>query len=238
MLSSSAASSAKVTATPAPSQMAADGSTAPAVGEAPLNLLLAALLLGVLLGVSLTGGAVYLLRKPEPPAIMLQPPPPPAPTATPLPTATPAPLTVFVSGAVAQPGLYTLPASARVGDALAAAGGLSPEADAALVNQAERLWDGAQVHVPTRVQEAAAPEPPAGVSGQPGSTPVGETSGGARVNINTASLEELISLPGIGSSKAAAIIANRPYDTPQDLERVPGIGAKTVERLLDLITVR
>ncbi len=240
MLSSSAASSAKTPPANAPSQTVASDPTSPAVGEAPLNLLLAALLLGVLLGVLLTGGAVYLLRRPEPPAIVLQPPPPPAPTATPLPTATPAPLTVFVSGAVAQPGLYTLPASARVGDALAAAGGLSPEADAALVNQAERLWDGAQVHVPSRVEEAAAPEPPAGVSGQPGSAPSGEknSGSGSRVNINTASLEELISLPGIGSSKAAAIIANRPYDTPQDLERVPGIGAKTVERLLDLITVR
>ncbi len=235
MLSSAAPS----TEPPTPHRSSAGDPPATGTGDPPLNLLLAALLLGVLLGVLLTGGAVYLLRKPEPPAIVLQPPPPPAPTTTPLPTATPAPLTVFVSGAVAQPGLYTLPASARVGDALAAAGGLAPEADAALVNQAERLWDGAQVHVPERAAEPEASEPPAGVSGQPDpASTEGESPATGRVNINTASLDALTTLPGIGPSKAAAIIANRPYDSPQDLERVPGIGPKTVERLLDWITVR
>jgi len=154
----------------------------------------------------------------------------------------PSPLTVFVSGGVARPGLYVLGWDARVGDALAAAGGLQTGVDGAQVNQAKRLFDGAQVHVPLAESLSAASsgggEPPPGLSGSLAlSGPVGGAADGL-VNLNTASADGLMSLPGIGPSKAAAIIANRPYDTVDDLDRVPGFGAKMIDQLRELITTR
>lgn len=205
-------------------------------------------LLGLLTSLLLVGGSVLLLRRPQPAPIVLQPPPTPVPTATPAPPPTPGPITVFVSGAVAAPGLVDLPGDARVGDALSAAGGLTADADPALVNQAQLLWDGAQVHVPAALPTESpgstalfATAPPAGVSGGDagfvaGALP-GSPSAGGRVDINRASAQELETLPGVGPARAQAIIDNRPYATVADLQRVPGIGTKTLEAMLDLITV-
>jgi len=204
------------------------------------------LALGALLATVIIGLLLFLLRKPEPAPIVLHAPPTPAPTATPLPSPTPSPVTVFVSGGVAQPGLYVLAWDARVGDALAAAGGLQEGVDGALVNQAERLFDGAQVHVPLTEESPSTAisqnGPPPGLSGtlsspMPQAGPSSEATGGL-VNLNTASAEALMGLPGIGPSKAAAIIANRPYDSVDDLDRVPGFGAKTVDQLRELVTTR
>ena len=201
--------------------------------------------LGMLLLAVIIGLLLYFLDKPDPAPIVLHPPPTPAPTATPQPTPTPSPLTIFVSGGVALPGVYQLGWEARVGDALTAAGGLQAGVDGALVNQAERLFDGAQVHVPEAVENSATISeggPPPGlsgavaVSGQAGGAASG--SAGGLVNLNTASAEGLMTLPGVGPSKAAAIIANRPYDAVDDLDRVPGFGAKTIEQLRELVTTR
>lgn len=231
--------------THSPSPQAPNPHTASPSGAVVLTPLLAAQLigLGVLLATVIIGLFLLLLRKPEPQPIVLHPPSPPEPTATPLPTATPSPLTVFVSGGVAQPGLYTLAWNARVGDALAAAGGLQEGVDGARVNQAERLFDGAQVHVP-EVEEAetssAATQggPPPGLSGTITlAAPVGGSASGL-VNLNTASAEGLMTLPGIGPSKAAAIIANRPYQSVDDLDRVPGFGEKTIDQLRDFVTTQ
>ena len=224
----------------------AESSTATRGQGASGHFHLFSFLLGLLIALVLIGGTLLLTRRPDPPPITLHPPPTPAPTATPQPPATPAPITVFVSGAVHAPGLYALPATARVGDALADAGGLSANADAVAINQAELLWDGAQVHVPAKVDESVGLdsggmrstviEPPAGVSGAQ-AAPAAQSggAGGALINVNSASPAELETLPGIGPSKAAAIIANRPFDSIDDLERVPGIGAKTMEQLRELI---
>ena len=203
-------------------------------------------LLGFLLCAILAGALMWQLRRPTPPPIVLHPPPTPAPTETPAPTATPGPLFVFVSGGVHSPGMYELPAGARVGDALARAGGLLDGADPALVNQAELLFDGAQVHVPLPQSpraEAASTSgaPSAGLSGQSSPAAAGASSNapsGGLVNVNTASLEVLTTLPGIGPSKAAAIIAERPFDSVEELERVPGIGPKTIATLAPLVKVR
>ena len=203
-------------------------------------------MLGFLLCAILAGALMWQLRRPTPPPIVLHPPPTPAPTETPAPTATPGPLFVFVSGGVHSPGMYELPAGARVGDALARAGGLLAGADPALVNQAELLFDGAQVHVPLPQSpraEAASTSgaPSAGLSGQSSPAAAGASSNapsGGLVNVNTASLEVLTTLPGIGPSKAAAIIAERPFDSVEELERVPGIGPKTVATLTPLVKVR
>jgi competence protein ComEA len=179
---------------------------------------------------------MILLRR-EPPPIVLHPPPTPAPTATLPPTATPGPVTVYVSGAVHQPGLYTLPDGARVGDAVNAAGGFADEANPAAVNLAQRLGDGAQVHIPTAAEQA--PPPVAGLSGVlPTPTPtVATAASSVRININSATAAELETLPGIGPARAADIIANRPYTSIDDLDRVPGIGAATIANLRELITV-
>lgn len=194
-------------------------------------------LLGLLTALVLVGGSTLLLRRADPPPIVLHPPPTAAPTATPLPTATPAPIIVFVSGAVVRSGIYSLVATARVADAIVAAGGVTGEANAAIINQAEPLWDGAQVHVPSLLPADVAPEPPTGVSGvAERSAPAATQSSGGLINLNSATATDLETLPGIGPSKAAAIMANRPYSTVDDLERVPGIGARTLEQLRPLVT--
>lgn len=201
-------------------------------------------LLGLLTALVLVGGSTLLLRRADPPPIVLHPPPTAAPTATPLPTATPAPIIVFVSGAVVRSGIYSLAPTARVADAIAAAGGVTGEANATIVNQAEPLWDGAQVHVPSLAPATAnvAPEPPTGVSGVAADSALagGQSSGvnAGLINLNTATATDLESLPGIGPSKAAAIIANRPYNTVDDLDKVPGIGPSTLEQLRPLVTVQ
>jgi competence protein ComEA len=208
-------------------------------------------LLGALTTLAVVGGAQWLIRKPDPPAVVLHAPPTaaptetPAPTSTPLPTATPLPITVYVSGAVVQPGLYQLPSEARLGDALQAAGGVTADAASGLINQAETLWDGAHVRVPTLNEAASAPPATAGLAGS--TSPSADASrgaganlvaGGVLINLNSATLEQLDSLPGIGPSKAQAILDSRPYSTVDDLERVPGIGASTIAQLRELVTVQ
>lgn len=235
----------------APLSQESSSPTGPPEPSAPVILtpMLAAQLvgLGMLLMAVVIGLLLFFLDKPDPAPIVLHSPPTPAPTATPLPSPTPSPVTVFVSGGVARPGVYQLGWDARVGDALAAAGGLLAGVDGARVNQAERLFDGAQVHVPDGSEEnpaesVAAAGPPPGISGTAADAgaPVSASGsgGGGLVNLNTASAEGLMALPGIGPSKAAAIIANRPYDGVDDLDRVPGFGPKTVDQLRELVTTR
>ncbi len=148
------------------------------------------------------------------------------------PAPTQAPITVHVDGAVQSPGVYTLPLGSRVGDAIQAAGGAREDAAAGAVNLASRLEDGARVWVQPAI---AAPD---------NLTPSGETPAlpglASRININTASAEELEALPGIGPATAAKIVAYReehgPFSTAGDIQNVSGIGPATFERLEPLIT--
>lgn len=213
----------------------------PADPPSPMRAVLLPYLLGLLTAFTLAGAGIFVLRRPDPPPIQVMAPPTPAPTATAAPTPTPGPIVVYVSGAVAAPGTFTLAPDARIADAITAAGGLRTDADSAQVNQAQHLFDGAQVHVPTA---GAAPVPVAGLSGLlPTPTPASravtvDVSAGGLIDLNTATQTELETLPGIGASKAAAIIANRPYVTVDDLDRVPGIGPSTLAQLRPLVGVQ
>lgn len=156
-----------------------------------------------------------------------------------LPAPTLAPMMVHVDGAVMQPGVYALPRDGRVVDAIQAAGGLGPKADEGAINLASRLQDGDKLTIPAVGTPAALPfsstPPPVRSNSIPESTP------GALVNINTAALDELQTLPGIGATRAQDIIdyrvAHGSFATIHDLEKVTGIGPATFERLKTLITV-
>jgi competence protein ComEA len=148
----------------------------------------------------------------------------------------PATLTVHVVGAVARPGVYALATGARVAEAVAAAGGLLGNAEQAGVNLARPVADGEQIVVPVQGQAPQLPATPAAGAG------AGAARAAGPVDLNTASVSDLDTLPGVGPATAAKIIADRtengPFRSAEDLMRVPGIGAKRFETLKDLVTVR
>ncbi|MEX0953334.1 MAG: helix-hairpin-helix domain-containing protein [Nitriliruptoraceae bacterium] len=135
-------------------------------------------------------------------------------------------VTVHVTGAVHTPSLVHLDAGSRVADAIHAVGGAIADADLQVVNLARRLTDGEQVHVP-RIGER---------EGGGATTPDG------RVDVNRADAATLQSLPGVGPTRAAAIVSHRerhgPFTTPGDLRAVNGIGEATFQTLADLVVVR
>ena len=147
----------------------------------------------------------------------------------------PAEVVVHAAGAVAVPGIHRLPAGSRVADLLAAAGGPTPDADLDRVNLAAALTDGAQVRFP-RVGEPAAPAP----IGGPASGDEAD-AGAAPVDLNTASLAELESLPGVGPTIASAIVEHRerngPFRSVEDLLDVAGIGPAKLDQLRGAVTV-
>ena len=167
---------------------------------------------------------------------------------------------VHVAGAVNNPGVYTLPAQGRAVDAIAAASGAAADADLDRVNLAGTLSDGVQIYVPHR-GETAAPaqiQPNGGTAN--GAAQNGASQGGTQpqpartltasgsaqkgstpVNINTATAEELQSLPRIGPAMAQRIIAWREahggFRSVDELDAVPGIGPSMLENLRPLVTV-
>jgi competence protein ComEA len=153
------------------------------------------------------------------------------------------PLRVHVTGAVVAPGIYSLPRGSLWQDAIAAAGGGSPNADLSHVNLARALTDGDQIVVPA-LAPTAAPAPPTSTAalGAPTATPATRAGGiSLKVNINTASAVELDTLPGIGPALAQQIIDDRAahgnFNTIEDIMQVSGIGPATSDKLKDLITV-
>lgn len=169
--------------------------------------------------VAILGGVIALLTyRPAPVTITILPPPP---------TATPAPIKVYVTGAVTTPDMiYTLPLGSRAQDAVAAAGGFTAEADQAGINLAQLLVDGQQIHIPKVGETQSIPAQGA----QPSAT---------AININTATLEQLMTLPNITAAVAQAIVdyraKNGPFKAMSDLDEVPGIGEKTLERWQGLV---
>ena len=174
------------------------------------------------------GGVIVFSRRPPQPEFIVAS---PLPTATPLPTPTPRLLQVYVSGAVTHPDVYELPTESIVKDAIEAAGGATDEADLDRINLALSVVDGQHIYVPKLGEESPPITPPAQRSG----TTSFEVGG--KININTASQSEIETLPGIGPSRAQAIIENRPYESIVEIQRVPGIAEGTFKKIQDLITV-
>ena len=150
-------------------------------------------------------------------------------------------IVVDVVGAVARPGLHELPAASRIADAVAAAGGLTPEADRMRLNLAEPLSDGARLWVP-EVGESAGPEVVSVTAGAGNGGRAGAAGGraGAPLNVNTADAAALEELPGIGPALAAAIVEHRrqsgPFTTVDELVEVSGIGPAKLEQIRPLAT--
>jgi competence protein ComEA len=139
-------------------------------------------------------------------------------------------IVVDVAGAVQRGGVYRLPGGSRVTDAVRAAGGLGATADADAVNLAAVLLDGQRVYIP-RIGEPAPPVMPV----------AGSTSPPGPVDLNSATVDQLDRLPGVGPATAAAIVAHRaqygPFRSVDDLAAVKGIGPAKVAALRGLVTV-
>ena len=146
-----------------------------------------------------------------------------------LPTATPAAsVQVYVTGAVANPGVYTLQEGDSLQDAVDRAGGAVANADLARVNLAAHVQDQDHHHIPAIGEEAAIALTP-------------QADGPPVTNLNRAGLDELMALPGIGEVRAHSILEHRrqngPFRSVEELVDVSGIGWTTLERLRPLVTV-
>lgn len=136
-----------------------------------------------------------------------------------------------MTGAVSQPGVFSLPSGSRVQDVIQLAGGALPEANIQALNLARLVEDGERIVVPT-LSEAPATR----------SEGLFEDSSAVDypINLNTATQAELESLPGIGPVTAQAILAfrdqNGPFNAVEELQKVPGIGEKTFESVRELVT--
>lgn len=175
---------------------------------------------GILLGLFLAVLVWVVARTPSGEAVTLRPVP------------TDKPIVVHITGAVPRPGVYALPKGARVQDGISAAGGFLAEAEKTDINLAQSLQDGEKLDIP--YLEGASP-----VLATPLSEVVSSTT--ELVNINTATIAELDTLPGIGPTTAQKIIdyrtQNGSFLNIEDIINVSGIGPASYERLKDLITV-
>jgi competence protein ComEA len=140
---------------------------------------------------------------------------------------------VHVAGAVREPGVYRMRPSARVDDAVGRAGGATSRADLSQVNLAAKVEDGRQVLVPERVRAA-----------EPGASPPAATAAtapGVPLNLNTATLEQLDELDGIGPATAQSIIdyreENGGFGSVEELGQVPGIGDVRLASLREQVRV-
>ena len=158
-----------------------------------------------------------------------------------LPTATPAfeaEMKVHLSGAIRNPGVYSVQEGDRLADVVAAAGGPTEDADLTAVNLAVRVRDAQKYDIPARgelpgLQPAPASPPPGPRA--PGCPPSG------KIDLNSATAEELKALPNIGDVRAGAIVryreSNGPFSRVDDVLAVPGIGPATLEAARDSVVV-
>ncbi len=143
-------------------------------------------------------------------------------------------IVIDIKGAVHHPGVYEMRTGDRVSQAIEKAGGTNEQADEVQVNLAEILQDGTVVYIPKKGEETAVQQGAGGA--------VQSGGGKGMVNINTATLEELQGISGVGPSKAEAIIAYREengrFQTIEDITKVSGIGEKSFEKIKSSISVK
>lgn len=152
---------------------------------------------------------------------------------------------VDVCGAVARPGVYALETGSRVFQAVEKAGGFLPEAAGTYINQAQTLSDGQQIYVPTKeeAQEMSHPGQNSGNAAVSGGSSSDSPQSGeeAKVNLNTADAEALMTLSGIGEAKAEAILAYREehggFSSIEEIMNVSGIKESTFSKIKDKISV-
>jgi competence protein ComEA len=160
---------------------------------------------------------------------------PPTPSAT---VSEPTEVVVDVAGRVRQPGVVRLPAGSRVTDAIDKAGGVLPGTDTTDLALARPLVDGEQILVDGKPGPAPAPAAPAGV---PAASGAGASASAGPVHLNSATVDQLDTLPGVGPVLAQRIVQwrdeNGPFSSPDQLGDVPGVGDKRLEELLPLITL-
>lgn len=189
------------------------------------------------LAVALAGGLVFAVLVAAGVAmssggVQHEPPPPVLPMAAATSSAPDASIVVSVVGRVARPGLVTLPEGARVADALGASGGPAPDADLSALNLARRLADGEQIYVGVPTPPGAEPAPV--VSGGPGVA--------GKVDLNSATLATLDTLPGVGPVTAQRILDWRTdhgrFDSVEQLREIDGIGPSRFTKLKDLVVAR
>jgi competence protein ComEA len=150
------------------------------------------------------------------------------------------PVFVHVCGAVKQPGVYELAGNRRVFEAVELAGGLSEDAAVSYINLARVVEDGERLYVPTLDEIAKLKEGGVDIDLYlDGDGSIGDLESSGKVNINQAGLEELMTLSGIGPSKARSIIDYREqqgrYNSVEELMNVSGIGASTFEKIKDSV---
>ncbi len=184
-------------------------------------------LAGILIGFMLAGAIFIVVRLPSGKPVALEPAP------------TKAPIEVQVIGGVVHPGVYQLPEGSRVQDAVEAAGGLLADADPNTINLAAKLEDGQQLVIPGGASATTGAQntlpfsviPTVGASGVSGDL----------IDLNSATLDQLDSLPGIGPTTAQNIIDYRqqhgPFSHIEDIMNVPGVGPTTFDAIKDLITI-
>ena len=209
-----------------------------------LNILLAATIVACV-----AGAAALLFQDSRSPGVVTVTLPTPtaaeySPSAEPE-TDAPARIAVYASGEVRQPGVYMLDSGARAADALRAAGGSTDSADLNMVNLAMPLSDGQQIHFPASGRAngiASAVSNGVHYGGSTSGAYGGSYGAGGKLNVNTATANELETLPGIGERKAAAIVeyraANGRFERVDDLVEVSGIGEGILGSIRDLVVVR
>lgn len=150
---------------------------------------------------------------------------------------------LYITGEVSSPGVYALSPDTRIVDLVDAAGGLTPRADPVRINLAAPLADGMHIHVPAAgSKELYDPSPSAPLPPSSSFTPPAEGGAPPQVNVNSATLEELERLPGVGPATARAILEYRRtrgfFSSVEDLLHVKGIGPKKLEGMRRAVTLR